>query len=89
MPFIVSWPGKIKSSRISDALIDFSDIFPTSLDLAGVDSKKEWLVGGELLKIDGYSFKDVLLKGTFIKWPKSRRIISFNICLGKASETIT
>lgn len=62
-PFIVSWPGKIDSNRISDALIDFSDIFPTSLDLAGVEPKKEWLVGGELLKIDGYSFKDVLLKG--------------------------
>lgn len=61
-PFIVSWPAKIKSTRISDALIDFSDIFPTSLDLAGVEPKKEWLVGGELHKIDGYSFKDVLLK---------------------------
>lgn len=62
-PFIVSWPGKIKSNRTSDALIDFSDIFSTSLDLAGVEPKKEWLVEGELLQIDGYSFKDVLLKG--------------------------
>ncbi|MBK3518896.1 sulfatase-like hydrolase/transferase [Carboxylicivirga marina] len=62
-PFIVSWPGKIDSNRISDALIDFSDFFPTCLDLAGVEPKEEWLVGGKLLKIDGYSFKDVLLKG--------------------------
>ena len=62
-PFIVSWPGKIKSNRISDALIDFSDIFPTSLDLAGIEPKKEWSIGGKKYTIDGYSFKDVLLKG--------------------------
>lgn len=61
VPFIVSWQGTIASNRISDALIDFTDFFPTCLDLAGVAPKKEWPVGGELLTIDGYSFKDALL----------------------------
>ena len=63
-PFIVSWPGNIKSNRISYALIDFSDIFPTCLDLAGVEPKNELLIGDKSYKIDGYSFKEVLLKGT-------------------------
>lgn len=39
-PFIVSWPKNIKSGRVSNALIDFSDIFPTCLDLAGISPKK-------------------------------------------------
>ena len=62
-PFIVSWPKKIESNKVSDALIDFTDLFPTCLDLAGVEPKKEWLVGDKMSKIDGYSFKEVLLKG--------------------------
>ena len=61
-PFIVSWPGKIRSNRNSDALIDFSDLFPTSLDLAGVKPKKNWPIGDKKFIIDGFSFKDVLLK---------------------------
>jgi arylsulfatase A-like enzyme len=62
-PFIVSWPGKIKPNRISNALIDFTDIFPTCLDLAGTAPKENVLVDGKSFKIDGSSFKDVLMKG--------------------------
>lgn len=62
VPFIVSWPKKIKPNSVSDALIDFSDIFPTSIDLAGVKPKKEWLLNEQKFIIDGYSFKDVLVK---------------------------
>lgn len=62
-PFIVSWPGKVVSNKISNALIDFTDIFPTALDLAGVKPRKELYAGDKSFKIDGYSFKDVLLKG--------------------------
>lgn len=61
-PFIVSWPGKIESNMVSDALIDFTDILPTCLDLAAVEPKKEMKVGDQLVHIDGHSFKDVLLQ---------------------------
>ena len=55
-PFIVSWKGKIKEGQISEALIDFTDIYPTFLDFAGLRQDKNDA------EIDGYSFKDVLLK---------------------------
>jgi len=61
-PFIVSWPGIIKPNRISDALIDFTDLFPTFLDLAGVKPQRELTIDDKSYKIDGYSFKDVLMK---------------------------
>ena len=63
-PFIVNWPEKIKSARVSNALIDFTDFFPTFLDLAGVPPKKEWISGGKKHKIDGSSFKEALLTNT-------------------------
>jgi arylsulfatase A-like enzyme len=62
-PFIVSWPAKIKSNKISNALIDFTDIFPTCLDLAGITPKETASIDGKSLKIDGSSFKNVLLEG--------------------------
>ncbi|MGH8017143.1 MAG: sulfatase/phosphatase domain-containing protein [Opitutaceae bacterium] len=36
MGFIVSWPGVITSDRVSDALVDFTDVFPTLTDVADV-----------------------------------------------------
>lgn len=60
-PFIVSWPGTITANTVSGALVDFTDIFPTCLDLAGVEPVKEWWVGDSLVQLDGYSFKEVLL----------------------------
>jgi arylsulfatase A-like enzyme len=35
IPFIANWPGTIPPGRVSDALIDFTDIIPTLADLAG------------------------------------------------------
>ncbi len=64
MPFIVNWPGRIQTGRKSDALVDFSDLFPTCLDLAGVEVGDRWSVGKEHHVIDGRSFKDVLLNDT-------------------------
>ncbi|AKP51856.1 Arylsulfatase [Cyclobacterium amurskyense] len=61
-PFIASWPGKIKGNRISNALIDFTDFYPTFLDLAGQAVQREQTINGKTYEIDGYSFKDVLLK---------------------------
>jgi arylsulfatase A-like enzyme len=62
-PFIVSWPGRIKADRESDALIDFTDILPTFLDIAGVKSKDKWTDLNASHIIDGKSFKNVLLQG--------------------------
>lgn len=61
LPFIVSWPGTIAGNKTSDALIDFSDIFPTFLDLAGVKAEGKWISNNQTYTIDGKSFKPVLL----------------------------
>ena len=34
IPFIANWPGTIPGGRVSDALVDFTDIIPTFADLA-------------------------------------------------------
>ncbi|MDN3688847.1 sulfatase-like hydrolase/transferase [Cyclobacterium jeungdonense] len=63
VPFLVSWPDKIKANRVSDALIDFTDIFPTCLELAGIPAKRQESMEENQFVIDGFSFKDVLLNG--------------------------
>ncbi|WP_040415503.1 sulfatase-like hydrolase/transferase [Cyclobacterium qasimii] len=60
-PFIASWPGTIKPNRVSNALIDFTDFFPTFLDLAEAGPQKKLTGDDNSYKIDGHSFKDVLL----------------------------
>lgn len=55
MPFITNWQGVQSNSRISDALIDFTDILPTFLDLAGSAPDTSW-------SLDGKSFAEVLRK---------------------------
>jgi arylsulfatase A len=35
VPFIASWPGVIEPGRVSDELIDFSDVLPTIVEVAG------------------------------------------------------
>ena len=40
VPGIFWWPGMIKGGRVSDGLFDMTDMFNTSLELAGVDSAK-------------------------------------------------
>jgi arylsulfatase A-like enzyme len=62
-PFIVSWPGQIKADQESNALIDFTDILPTFLDIAGVNFKDKWTDLNASHIIDGKSFKNVLLQG--------------------------
>ena len=61
MPFIVSWPAQIKKPRISDVLVDFTDILPTCLDLANVKLEKKLMLGDQEQIIDGHSFKGVLM----------------------------
>jgi len=59
-PFIASWPKYIIPNTASNALIDFTDFYPTFLDLAGVTVKKEWEENGIQHILDGQSFKSVL-----------------------------
>ena len=40
MPGIFWWPGMIKPGRVSDGLFDMTDMFNTSLAVAGVDAGK-------------------------------------------------
>jgi len=37
VPLIVNWPGQIEPGRVTDRLVDFTDLFPTVLDLADVE----------------------------------------------------
>jgi len=60
-PFIVSWPGVVRKNFQSDALIDFTDLFPTCLDLAGVPPAQQIQMDEHAHLIDGKSFKNVLI----------------------------
>lgn len=48
VPGIAYWPGMIKAGRVSDGLFDLMDLFNTSLDVAGIESKipKERYIDG-------------------------------------------
>ncbi|MEN8121641.1 MAG: sulfatase-like hydrolase/transferase [Bacteroidota bacterium] len=52
-PFIVKTPHKAQVNKVSDALVDFTDVFPTFLDLAGIDRQ-------EKNELNGKSFASVL-----------------------------
>ncbi|BDD12599.1 arylsulfatase (plasmid) [Fulvitalea axinellae] len=62
MPFIVSWPARM-SPGVTETLVDFSDIYPTLLELAGARRQKGYV-------IDGRSFAKVL-KGEAKDGPRS------------------
>ena len=47
VPLLASWPGVIREGAVSKELVDFTDILPTCLELAGTASKQA---------IDGISF---------------------------------
>lgn len=49
---IVRWPGKVKPGTTSDAIVEYVDMVPTFVDIAG---------GKPVAKVDGKSFKNVLL----------------------------
>ncbi|TLX74366.1 N-acetylgalactosamine 6-sulfate sulfatase [Labilibacter sediminis] len=53
-PFIVNCPGKVPSGVKTDAIIDFTDLFPTFVDLASGNMPTDYT-------IDGVSFVDVIL----------------------------
>ncbi len=37
VPLVVSWPRKIRTGRVEECLIEFSDFFPTLAEIAGAD----------------------------------------------------
>jgi arylsulfatase A len=47
VPLLASWPGVIKAGAVNEGLVDFTDLLPTCLELAGVPSPEG---------IDGISF---------------------------------
>lgn len=51
VPLIASWPAMIQSGAVYDGVVDFSDILPTCLSVAGVQLPKD---------INGMSFAPVL-----------------------------
>lgn len=53
-PFIINNPGVIKKGQVTDALVDFTDIFPTLLELSEANESV-----GEYA-IDGKSFASIL-----------------------------
>ncbi|MCA8987582.1 MAG: sulfatase-like hydrolase/transferase [Planctomycetaceae bacterium] len=57
VPMIARWPGKIGAGKETDRLVDFTDIFPTLLDLAGVVQKPR-----QDLQLDGLSMAPTLLE---------------------------
>ncbi len=50
--FVVHWSGNITKGSTSDALIDYTDVLPTFIDIAG---------GKQSPELDGQSFKKILL----------------------------
>lgn len=64
VPFIVSYPKKIKTNKICDAPVSFIDIYPTMIDLAGLPHKES---------LDGKSLIE-LLKDPEMEWNRPVRI---------------
>ena len=61
VPAIIEWPAVIKSSRASDAPCNTSDIYPTILELAGVE------VTDPVLPLDGVSLAPLLRGDAFVR----------------------
>jgi arylsulfatase A-like enzyme len=53
-PFIVNWPGIVAEGKVSEALVDFTDMHPTFADFACATPD-------EAYRYDGVSLKDVFL----------------------------
>ncbi len=60
VPFIIRWPDHIAGGQHSYALIDFTDLFPTLIDLGGGEPPKYMDINGTKQPIDGLSFADML-----------------------------
>lgn len=45
-PLIVHWPGKVEKQGIRRELVEFSDIFPTLMDIAGISIPDDYVYDG-------------------------------------------
>lgn len=46
VPFIVKWPGHIKNGKVSDLPVHITDMYPTLLDIAGVNKPQGKILDG-------------------------------------------
>ena len=74
VPFIVYWPGKVRPGSITDQVTINTDIYPTLLEIAGVDNKNR--------KIDGQSIVPALKDEELVE-----RIIYWHSPLARPSST--
>ncbi len=70
IPMIIRWPGHVPPGTVTDALVDFTDIMPTLMELAGTEPSRE---------MDGKSLVP-LLEGEEVRLHDDR-YLSFT-CLG-------
>lgn len=58
VPLMVQWPGQVKAGTTCNSIVDFTDVFPTLCDLAGVALPGDYpLDGGSLVPfLHGESF---------------------------------
>ncbi|OWF39649.1 N-acetylgalactosamine-6-sulfatase [Mizuhopecten yessoensis] len=61
-PAIAWWPGKISPGQVSHQVGSLMDLFPTVLDLVGIQPPSD-------RPIDGISLKDTLLQNTQVHRP--------------------
>ncbi len=69
-PFIVSWPAELKGNQSTQALVDFTDLLPTFLDLAGAAIPEKLKIEELEYPLDGHSFKPLLLNSEHFKGRK-------------------
>ena len=67
VPFIVSWPNKIKSKRVIDDISISYDIFPTITELSGVNDSNTYPTDGISL-YNIFTDKNSSLERDYIYW---------------------
>ena len=67
VPFIVSWPNKIKNKRVIDEVSISYDIFPTISELSGVNELYNYSTDGVSL-VDIFTDKKKSLERDYIYW---------------------
>jgi arylsulfatase A-like enzyme len=70
VPFFIRWPGRIEAGRKIDRIAAHIDIFPTLLELCGIESPKNTL-------IDGVSLYPLLNVSTD-QWPDRNLVFQFH-----------
>ncbi len=66
VPLVFRWPGQIAAGRWSDAPVDYADLFPTVLDLAGFDPTRHYE------EIDGRSIRALIADPDLPSWSHGR-----------------